>query len=111
MMPDSNASMNDDGGVDGTSTADAAGLVWRVFDAVDRASLTTRLRLGARCAACRIFVAPDGTRRVYEFAIDEQHEFDALQLAGQLARARRVRSRQRTAIRADDRVTHKLDES
>lgn len=60
---------------------------WRVHDADYRDFKVIRRRLGDAAAQSRYFVAQDGTRRMYQFRIQDNHSLEVATLARQLSAA------------------------
>jgi hypothetical protein len=64
-----------------------AALTWRVIDVTNATDVESRLRLGANIARYRVFIGPDGTRRVYTFLSGEAHVADMATLVRQFREA------------------------
>jgi hypothetical protein len=75
-------------GVSGSSADHPlAALTWRVIDVTNAADVESRLRLGASVARYRVFIGPNGTRRVYTFLSGEARTADMATLVRQFREA------------------------
>jgi hypothetical protein len=67
---------------------DAAGREWHVYDCVVRGRSHRAVKYESPQASCRVFVAEDRTRMVYEFGDGEPRDLEVGHLARQLKDAK-----------------------